>query len=388
MTQRILIGDVREKLRELPERSVQCCVTSPPYWGLRDYGVEGQIGNERTPEEYVATMVEVFREVHRVLRDDGTLWLNLGDTYNAYNGNRGASKSLSSAVEEAVPKLSKGAGLTCASLKNKDLCGIPWRVVLALQADGWYWRDTIIWHKPAPMPSSVKDRTCCAHEPVFMLTKNERYFYDWLAISEACVTGAKGSKFNSGKTGVYQVRCSDKPRTDATRRLARSVWRINPKGFKGAHFATFPPALAERCIAAGTPSQGVCGECGTPLVRMVDTVRVPTRPGTNSKVNRASDDPDSPYEQHTGSVVGNRDPKRHISEYVTTGWMPKCKCDCLTRRPAVVLDPFLGSGTTLAVAKELGRDGVGIELNADYAAMARTRIDAAQPRIVELMEVG
>lgn len=356
-----------------------------------------EIGNERTPAEYVETMFNVFREVRRVLRDDGTLWLNLGDTYNAYNGNRGASRSLSAATEAAVPKLPKGAGLTSDSLKNKDLCGIPWRVVLALQADGWYWRDTIIWHKPAPMPTSAKDRTCVAHEPVFMLTRKPRYFYDWLSITEPTSGTAKHrGKGTHGKSrGAERAvvgRDNDGFQAAVTglvsRRFARSVWRINPKGFKGAHFATFPPALAERCILAGTSPHGVCAECGAPWRRIVDTVRVPTRPGTNSKINRASDDPDSPYERHTGSVVGNRDPKRHVSEYVTTGWEPTCKCGCNTRQPAVVLDPFLGSGTTLAVAKELGRNGVGIELNAEYAGMARKRIDAAQPRMPELMEVG
>jgi len=178
-------GHVLEILPTLPEKSVQCCVTSPPYWGLRDYGAEGQLGLERTPDEYVENMVQVFREVRRVLRDDGTLWLNLGDTYNAYNGGAGPGSTLSKNQTEQRPRLETGHGLQCKTLKPKDLVGIPWRVALALQADGWYLRQDIVWHKPNPMPESVRDRCTKAHEYIFLLSKSQRYFYDLEAVKES-----------------------------------------------------------------------------------------------------------------------------------------------------------------------------------------------------------
>jgi DNA modification methylase len=180
---RLYVGDVLDVLRGMDSESVHCCVTSPPYWGLRDYGMDGQIGLEPTPEAYTAKMVEVFREVRRVLRNDATAWVNLGDSYNAYNDNRGPSTSFQSATEQALPDLPSGNGLTCKSLKPKDLVGIPWRVAFALQADGWYLRSDIIWHKPNPMPESVTDRPTKSHEYIFLLSKSGRY-YDAEAIKE------------------------------------------------------------------------------------------------------------------------------------------------------------------------------------------------------------
>jgi DNA modification methylase len=223
---RVHQGDCLSVLRALPDSIVQCCVTSPPYWGLRDYGVGGQLGLEKTPGEYVANMVAVFREVRRVLRDDGTLWLNLGDSYG----------------------------------KQKQLAGIPWRVAFALQADGWILRQDVIWHKPSPMPESVSDRCTKAHEYLFLLAKSPRYFFDAEAIKEAqqgpirsrrfCATGgaearAVGRKL-SGNEGAKAVW------TDSGKRNRRSVWQIASKPYKGAHFACFPPALVEPCILAGS----------------------------------------------------------------------------------------------------------------------------------------
>ena len=256
LTVNLVLGDCRNVLPTLPAGSVHCCVTSPPYFGLRDYGHENQIGLERTPEAFVQELVEVFREVRRVLRDDGTLWLNLGDSYNAYNANRGASTSISDGTAGRGHPTHR-RGLTTPTLKNKDLIGIPWRVAFALQSDGWYLRQDIIWHKPNPMPESVRDRCTKAHEYLFLLSKGARYHFDSEAIKEPAIKGAAGSTFNKGKTATHQLgRSSDKDRADSSTRNRRSVWSVTTKPFKGAHFATFPPDLIEPCILAGCPAGG------------------------------------------------------------------------------------------------------------------------------------
>lgn len=252
----IHIGDCREILRTLPEQSVQCCVTSPPYYGLRDYGVDGQIGLEETPERFITQLVDVFREVRRVLRDDGTLWLNIGDSY-ARTGGTDCKVSASAQVgstrntlEQMSDRTSNAAAI---GLKSKDLIGIPWMLAFALRADGWYLRQDIIWHKPNPMPESVKDRCTKAHEYLFLLTKSARYCFDADAIAETSVKGSAGSTFNSGKTATHQLgRSSDAHREDGETRNKRSVWTIPTAPFKEAHFATFPPALVEPCILAGS----------------------------------------------------------------------------------------------------------------------------------------
>jgi len=260
------LGDCRDVLPTLPERSIHCCVTSPPYFGLRDYGADRQIGLEQTPDAFVQELVDVFRDVRRVLRDDGTLWLNLGDSYNAYNGNRGASSgSANQRHHEIMPALPGGAGLTVPDLKNKDLIGIPWRVAFALQADGWYLRQDIIWHKPNPMPESVRDRCTKAHEYIFLLSKGPRYYFDNEAIKEPAVGGtskgngqrlaeqaiARTGGIISGGTAKSTLGTS----ADQTRNR-RSVWSVPTRPFKGAHFATFPPDLIEPCILAGCPTGG------------------------------------------------------------------------------------------------------------------------------------
>lgn len=219
----IRVGDCLEVMRQLPDASVHCCVTSPPYWGLRDYGVDGQLGLEKTPEEYTQRMVEVFREVRRILRNDGTLWLNLGDSYG----------------------------------KGKQLAGVPWRVAFALQADGWILRQDLVWHKPSPMPESVRDRCTKAHEYVFLLAKSQRYFFDAQSIDEPlsskphapgnkCSTGGGHLRNDFGTDAMHRVWGA------SGRRNRRSVWTITPKLYSGAHFATMPPDLAELCIRAGT----------------------------------------------------------------------------------------------------------------------------------------
>lgn len=250
----VLCGDVFDGLQLLPSESVQCCVTSPPYWGLRDYGVDGQLGLEKTPEEYVQKMVDVFREVRRVLKDDGTLWLNLGDSYVA-NATGGLSNrpTLMTGGRANQVEAAKRPDKNVAGLKPKDLVGIPWRVAFALQADGWYLRSDIIWHKPNPMPESVTDRPTKAHEYLFLMSKSERYYYDHDAVKEPAVKGNAGSRFDTGKTGVNGAgRVQKGNREDHCTRNRRSVWTVATQPYKGAHFATFPPKLIEPCILAGS----------------------------------------------------------------------------------------------------------------------------------------
>jgi DNA modification methylase len=326
LTIQILQGDCRDVLGTLPDESVHCVVTSPPYWGLRDYGVDGQIGLEQTPDEYVAEMVAVFREVRRVLRDDGTLWLNLGDSYarGFGGGSPGAKSSTNVGAYEG-----RKAGKVPNGLQGKDLIGIPWRVAFALQSDGWILRQDIIWSKPNPMPESVQDRCTKAHEYIFMLTKSARYFYDIDAIKEPMsissvarlsqnIEGQAGSDRVPGKTNgaMKAVGKIDKQRGHSRRhagfndrwdamekaeqcsglRNKRSVWEVATQPFSGAHFATFPPALIEPCIKAGCPAGGT------------------------------------------------------------------------------VLDPFGGAGTTGLVADRLQRNAILIELNPAYVDIARNRL--------------
>jgi DNA modification methylase len=267
MTVEILIGDCREKLRGLPDASVNCCVTSPPYFGLRDYGVDGQMGLESAPDDFVAGMVEVFREVRRVLRDDGTLWLNIGDTYAGSGKGAWANKD-GGQKEVYIPdpdspqtKLPK----TWDGIKAKDLIGIPWMLAFALRADGWYLRQDIIWSKPNPMPESVRDRCTKAHEYLFLLSKGSRYHFDSESISEPA-QGWNGSRFDTGKRPRASPCAMDfwglerfgAPTVGGglERRNRRSVWEVATQPFSDAHFATYPPALIDPCILAGCPKGG------------------------------------------------------------------------------------------------------------------------------------
>lgn len=277
---RILEGDARDRLRGLADESVHCVVTSPPYFGLRDYGNDRQIGLEPTPDEYVQALVEVFREVRRVLRLDGTAWLNLGDSYNtrsvarpsSHQGglgftNESIARSWADQTKLGLTRLSFSYG----GLKEKDLIGIPWLVAFALRTDGWWLRQEIIWHKPAPMPESISDRCTRAHEQVFMLTKALRYFYDADAVAEAAVSDhSSGNGFVRDARLSYAGRGQDAEWTDVGgKRNRRSVWTLGPEPFPEAHFATFPPSLVEPCILAGTSAHGCCTECGAPRRRVV-----------------------------------------------------------------------------------------------------------------------
>lgn len=255
----VMIGDCLASLATLPDRSVNCCITSPPYYGLRDYGVDGQIGLENSPDAYVARLVEVFREVRRTLTDDGTLWLNIGDSY-ARNPLKGQHKPGDSGKQAYIYDRGNGRASSTflgEGLKEKDLIGIPWLLAFALRADGWYLRQDIIWHKPNPMPESVTDRCTKAHEYIFLLSKSTRYFYDHDSVKESAVRGYAGSTFNTGKTAEHQLnRSSNKDRTEDGKRNRRSVWTVTPKPYKGAHFAVYPPELIEPCVLAGCPEGG------------------------------------------------------------------------------------------------------------------------------------
>ena len=250
---------IRSDARYIPlaDESVDCCVTSPPFWGLRDYGVDGQLGLEKTLQEYVDNMVSVFREVRRVLRLEGTLWLNLGDTYAGYHGNSkrpdNEAPSNKNGYIENMRKTTVGA----CGLKPKDLCGIPWRVALALQDDGWWLRSDVIWSKPNPMPESVQDRPTRSHEYLFLLTKSERYYYDAAAVSEPSICDrVRGTHGYSHVPGVGDNSGLSR-RENTAMRNKRSVWEIPLQPFNGAHFATFPEKLVEPCIAAGCPEGGL-----------------------------------------------------------------------------------------------------------------------------------
>ena len=376
---RIIQGDCIEGLRTLPDASVHCCVTSPPYWGLRDYGHDGQIGLEATPEAYVDRMVEVFREVRRVLRDDGTCWVNLGDSYSGGKTGRDDADRTIRLRGNAGDTIRQGDVYACKNrtvpdgLKPKDLVGIPWRVAFALQADGWWLRQDIIWHKPNPMPESVRDRCTKAHEYVFLLTKSERYFYDAEAVSEA-LSGKPHAPGNKCSTDGGHMR--NDFGTDAMQRVwgasgrrnRRSVWTVTTKPYSGAHFAVMPAALVEPCIKAGCPDQ-CCTMCGAGYERVTAKERTATRPGTATKV--------------TGDCMtdGNRDPQRHVTTTQTLGWQPACDCAASGTMPGTVLDPFAGSGTTLAVAAELGRSGIGCELNPEYIELAEQRIAKSKAKM-------
>jgi DNA modification methylase len=372
----ILNGDVIDCLRSLPDACVQCVVTSPPYWGLRDYGVEGQIGLEPTPEAYVEKMVEVFREVKRVLRDDGTLWLNLGDSYagsgKAGNNPEYQKRHTQFGKIEIKERMGKPTPSKKIGLKPKDLVGIPWRVAFALQEDGWYLRSDIIWSKPNPMPESVTDRPTKSHEYVFLLAKQARYFYDADAVREAHVSvdqsprkSGVGNGLNRTDRGVGREFFGN-----PAGRNRRTVWEIATQPMPEAHFATFPEALVEPCIKAGTSERGACPECGAPWRRVVERL-----PVTGRNENK------TPASAHA-AVKCSRAGESHVK---TVGWEPSCGCETQDGEPVpcIVLDPFGGSGTVAKVARDLGRSSISCELNPEYVEIAKKRL-----RIGEQLDSG
>jgi DNA modification methylase len=258
-------GNCLETLKKIEDESINTCITSPPYFGLRDYGVDGQFGLENTIDEFINNLVNVFKEVKRVLRSDGTLWLNLGDSYNAMNGkgfNTNKDKGHSNRSQEMQKKYGNISNHTNMikniGLKPKNLLGVPWRVALALQQDGWYLRQDIIWHKPNPMPESVKDRCTKSHEYIFLLSKNPKYYYDNEAIKEDCITEGVANSPNKIKPvdGVNGSRDNLHKFKGTKKKNKRSVWKVSTKPFKDAHFATFPMDLIEPCVLAGCPEGG------------------------------------------------------------------------------------------------------------------------------------
>jgi DNA modification methylase len=383
MPVRILRGDCLDVLRSLPADSVHCCVTSPPYYGLRDYGVAGQIGLEATPDAYIAQMVEVFRLVRRVLRDDGTVWLNLGDSYASGTGYKTSSPQQSRNgrgvcgprnLHASAARANARGFMDYGEAKPKDLLMMPARVALALQADGWWLRSDIIWHKPNPMPESVTDRPTSAHEHVFLLAKQPRYFFDADGIREKVGEETRRTTEFRGETSPYKDHQSytntsatktHAPRGDPSLagRNARSVWTIATAPYSDAHFATFPPELAERCIKAGTSERGCCAACGAPWVRQVERKHYGDKSGGDRSLEKG----------FTRNAMGGQQEWDAYVAPVTTGWSPSCTCAAACV-PAVVLDPFGGSGTVGLVADRLQRDAVLIELNPDYAAMAERRL--------------
>ena len=375
---KILQGDCIETLQKLDDKSINTCITSPPYWGLRNYNdEEKQLGMEDTPEEFVDNLVKVFREVKRVLRDDGTVWLNLGDSYSSGGRTTTTNQSLRGDKDYGVtrPKPSKG-------IKPKDLIGIPWRVALALQQDGWYLRQDIIWHKPNPMPESVKDRCTKAHEYIFLLSKNVKYYFDNEAIKEdgvikAGTKGAKGSKERQNQKGV-NARPPEYKIYDG-KRNKRSVWTVTTKPFKGAHFATFPKDLIEPCVLAGCPEK-ICADCNTPYIRQVESKRF-------KRNELPKDDPryrPNTYEGSYKDINGKAD--AGYTETKDLGVQKQCDCKTNETKAGTVLDPFGGSGTTGIVAANHNRHAVLCELNQEYIDLAKDRINQEVGMFVEIHE--
>lgn len=420
-------GDVIDRLRELPDESVHCVVTSPPYWGLRDYGVKGQIGLEKTPALYLAKMVAVFAEVRRVLRPDGTCWVNMGDSYSndtKWGGSSGG-KNYTSALgryqgqrvrrgKDCDPKRGAAAPgqpfqATVGPFKPKDLCGMPWRLAFALQEDGWWLRQDIIWSKPNPMPESVTDRCTKAHEYIFLLTKSARYFYDAEAIKEEANTepGSPSNRFDradylipgqrpqkrAGRAAgnkshklvtAYEASDTEEHRTAAglmdiadtayPSRNKRSVWEIATEAFPEAHFATFPTKLVEPCILAGTSEKGCCDRCRAPYERVVEKEFKP-----QADVNVADGVRGAADQKPMDASNGWDGFPRGTTDVKTIAWQPTCKCSFAWPIPCTVLDPFNGSGTTGVVALRYHRNYIGIEINQEYAAMAERRIHGDNP---------
>jgi len=380
----------------LAAKSIHTIVTSPPYYGLRDYGVDGQIGLEQTPDEYIANLVEVFRECKRILRDDGTLWVNIGDSYasmkSRYNQkaqNLNGGKSQDNVFQGNKTDLYHHPEL---GIKDKDLIGIPWMLAFALRADGWYLRQDIIWAKPNPMPESVKDRCTKSHEYIFLLSKSARYYYDNEAVKEIAVEGSDmgvlRSKCHTDGEFVTWHNPNIKKRQDAgidSRtagngfRNKRDVWTVTTKPYKGAHYATFNPELIKPCILAGAP-ETCCAKCGAPYERVVERDR-------KARNELPKDDPRYRPNTYHGSyenINGKGDAGYTFTQ--TLGFEPTCDCNAGTSS-GIVFDPFVGSGTTVATAIQLGRKGIGLDLSLTYLyENAKDRIKAEMLPLLTLIE--
>lgn len=431
-----LVGHVCEQLSTLPDASIHACVTSPPYWGLRDYGVDPQewpevtfapmpglqsltvppqtvaLGLELDPWAFVGHLVHVFRGVRRVLRPEGTLWLNLGDCYATGAGKVGeapgggeqgarwrgdvgrhrdgrrrpAGKGFvqrSGSVGEGVGPMTQPNRLPIDGLKPKDLVGVPWRVAFALQADGWFLRSDVVWSKPNPMPESVGDRPTKSHEYVFLLAKSERYFYDIDAIREPHTMRPQRRKVPPGRIERAPGRAPDNGLAGFVRedpgvdghvggRNVRSVWDIATRPFTEAHFATMPTELAERCVLAATSARGACAACGAPFERVTSDPEPTGEEGSGNAERRVHADGDR---GRTDTAIGSSVPWVPTIAR-TIGWDPTCDCDDAGEPvPCVVLDSFGGAGTTALVSRRLGRRFRHVELNPAYLGIAQRRLD-------------
>lgn len=361
---KLIAGDCLAGVKTLPDASVHCVVTSPPYWGLRDYGVDGQIGLETSFDAWLDVMVALFGEIRRVLHPSGTLWVNMGDSYNS-------ARARGSYGDQSKHGYSDH-GMTRATLKMhaKNRLLQPARLALALQSDGWILRDEIIWHKTNAMPSSIDDRTTPSHEFIHLFARKPRYFFDSHAIKEKAISdhpsgnGYKRDERLTFKDADGAARGNEKPRQIAELRNKRSVWTIPARPFAEAHFATFPPDLPEECIKAGTSEKGCCPKCLAPWVRLFETEKQKI---DNGKRKRADA------------------PGAEVSESSVFRWEPSCNCEPVGEPiPCTVLDPFSGAGTTGLVAARLQRSYVGIELNPEYLEMSRRRIADDQPLFNEV----
>jgi len=370
-TNDIHVGDARETLAELPESSVHMVMTSPPYFGLRDYGADGQIGLEDSLDEYIAELVGVFREVRRVLRPDGAAWLNLGDSYAGSGGSGGQWNSEESgSVEYAGDRGDSYNGpLNESGFGRKNKMLVPHRVAIALQADGWVVRNDCTWVKPNPMPSSVTDRLTTSTEQVFHLVPEPDYWYDLDAVREPYAESSRERYEYGYDPDRPSADVTDNPQTNGEEispntagKNPGDVFEVTTKPFPEAHFAVYPPELCEKPIKATCPPQ-VCADCGAPYERDVDR-----DPGEYDYSDRGEEmDGDRGQIQASGAQLSTP-----TAEF--NGWSATCDCDTDATEPGIALDPFAGAGTTARVAKDLGRRFVGIDLNPEYVAMAQKRV--------------
>ena len=424
MSVQILYGHALDRLRELPDESVHCAVSSPPYWRQRNYHIAGQLGLEHTPEEYIDNITAVFREVRRVLRSDGTCWVNIGDKWASGGHGGGGSYMQDRGEAWAHAKDAKGWRSPPTGYKDKDLVGVPWMLAFAMRNEGWYLRQCNIWGKPNCMPESVTDRSTASHEYVFHFAKNNDYFYDAEAARtppppqsdtelarnsiEARKDRANADAKSAPTAERNGIRRSDKQRGhtrkhegfndrwDAMERSEqmagganlRSVWWISPAQYREGHFAVMPSLLAEICIRAGTSAHGVCAQCGKPWERITEKGAADVEHQRACGGDAAGEYHGEAVKDYEGAGVQNASAVKArvlagMADRITLGWQRTCECDAGVV-PATVLDPFGGAGTTGLVADRLGRNAILIELNPDYVALARQRVIADAPLLAEV----
>lgn len=438
MRNEILIGDVRETLLAVPDECVHCVVTSPPYWALRDYEHAAQLGSEDSPTEFIAAQIAIFDQVRRVLRKDGVLWVNIGDTYSQ-KGKHGGKSGCKNEYTN-TPRATKARGDDVPSGCRHM---IPERFAIAMIDAGWLLRQVVIWHKPAPMPESLSGwkwvrcrvkvksrwdesnphpsktaagvaynrraynatwkpcegckkcdkhngyvlrrgtwRPTTSHEVIYQFTKSKKYFGDEMAAAEP----TSGTTHNRGRGTHAKAKAKSETKSRmndsfsgsvsalVATRNPRSVWTMSAEPYRGEHFAAFPTELPRRCITASTSARGCCPNCGSQWAPIVESTRFSTRPGTDSKVVSGDGT------HRSEDVIGNRDPLRHETSKRVLGYRATCRCPAHEPVPCVVFDPYAGSGTTLQVANQLGRDWIGCELNPKYVKLIRERIGMPLPR--------